>query len=163
MNWPHKWILSSPQMISAILFDSPSVYAQCESQNCYFNIACILYKQMDQKGGFQTQNRHFSKHQFHNAIGRKQTNEYTGGDGVKTLSNSNSRTRIQDAPMGLYYHLVVRWKEMFYFLWPAQLTSHTLTCSCLMDSDFSEHFISERRRFSWPSKRLCSAALSNSG
>lgn len=75
----------------------------------------------------------------------------------QTSKRSHSRTRKQvNRHMGL--HLTA-----FHILWHPQLTLHTLTCSCLMDSDFSEHFLSERCRFSWHSKRLCSAALSNSG
>lgn len=33
VNWPHEWTLSCPQMISAILSGSPSVYAKCKIQN----------------------------------------------------------------------------------------------------------------------------------
>lgn len=39
---------------------------------------------------------------------------------------------------------------------------HTLACSCLMNSDCSEHFLSECCSFSWTIDWLCSAALSNS-
>ncbi len=80
-------------------------------------------------------------------------------------SSTTRKTRCVHKHMGLHYRLVVICRKMtaFYTVWPPQLTLHTLTCSCLMDSDFSEHFLSERCRFSWHSKSLCSAALSNSG
>ena len=74
-------------------------------------------------------------------------------------------TRWMIRHMELYYCLVLRCRKIttFYILQPPLLIFHTLTCSCLMDSDFSEHFLSEHRRFSWHWKRLCSAAQSNSG
>lgn len=86
------------------------------------------------------------------------------------LPSINIKTKSQQDQKTHDAHEVVlppsgqcRQSTAFCILWPPQLTLHTLTCSCLMDSDFSEHFLSKRRRFSWHSKRLCSAALSKSG
>lgn len=66
--------------------------------------------------------------------------------------------------VGKYHPLVANrgYLKPRYIQGQLRLLVHTLACSCLMDSVFSEHFQWERCRLSWHSERLFSDTLSDS-